>query len=156
MHRRYKLAAAVAAVLGAVTLGPGGPATGQDMVLATVRASGPGDDGYGFHISGTAVSGLYPGATRRIDLTFANPYLTPIQVRSVTGRLVSASKRGCGPTSVNLQVLAYDGRLPTTVLPRSRKRAGHLGVHMPNSVADACQNATFMIELTGVATKVGR
>jgi len=27
---------------------------------------------------------------------------------------------------------------------------------MPNSVADARQNATFVIELTGVATKVGR
>jgi hypothetical protein len=151
VHRWYKLAAVVAVILGASTLGSGGSAYGQDLVLTTSRGTG-----YGFHISGTAVSGLYPGATRRIDLTFANPYLTAIEVRSVTGRLVSTSKRGCGPIPVNLQVLPYGGRLPTTVPARSRKSSGHLDVHMPNSVADACQNATFMIELTGVATKVGR
>jgi hypothetical protein len=146
---------AAAAILGATTLGPAGPANGQDMVLTTSQGKEPGA-GYGFHITGTAVSGLSPGATLRIDLTFENQYLTAIEVRSVTGRLVSTSKRGCRPTPANLQVLPYAGRLPTTVLPRSRKSAGHVDVRMPNSVANACQNATFKIELTGAATKVGR
>lgn len=150
MHRWRRLAAAAAVILGATTLGSGGPAAEQDLVLTTTQGA------YGFTISGSAVTGLYPGATRRIDLTFSNPYLTPLRVRSVAGKLISTSKRGCRSTSANLEVLGYAGRLPVTVLPRSRKSAGHLDVRMPNSVSDACQNATFTVQFSGEATKAGR
>lgn len=150
MHRWRRLAAA-AVILGATTLASGGPAAGQVLVFMTAR--GPT---HGFTISGTAVTGLYPGATRRIDLTFSNPYLTPIRVRSVAGRLISTSKRGCRSTPANLEVRGYTGRLPATVPPRSRQNAGHLDVHMPNSVSDACQNATFTVQFTGEATEAGR
>lgn len=126
----------------------------ENIVLVGDRAEQ--DTGYHFDIKPSSVRGLYPGATRPINLVFTNSYAFPLRVTSIKGELVSSSKRGCRPTASNLKVSPYSGRLPLTVPPQSRVDAGHLDVRMPNSVVDACQRAEFTIRITGYATKAAR
>jgi hypothetical protein len=126
----------------------------REMILTTGYANGYGP--WGFDVTANAVKGLYPGASKRIGLTLRNPGRAPIQVYEVKGKLISTSKRGCTASQTNLEVKAYDGHLPITVLPWSRQSAGYLSLHMPNTVAEACQRASFIIRITGHATKAGR
>src|SRR5690242_3400323 len=57
-----------------------------------------------FVIGGGKVSGLYPGATRNLNLSVANPYNFPIRVTAVSGRVESTSNRHCRPVAKNLVV----------------------------------------------------
>jgi hypothetical protein len=125
-----------------------------EMILATSSDSRHGPTS--FTISGTKARNLFPGASKKIDLTFANTSAIPLRITSVQGRLTSTSRKGCLPLSANLTISGYNGRLPVLVRPWSRKAAGSLTVFMPRSVSNACQGTTFEILLTGRASKAER
>ena len=157
MRRWQILAAAVVAIATSALAGgavSGTRAPGQGIVLT----GGHGDSqrGYQFDLKASSVRGLYPGATKHIDLTFVNSYAFALRVTSVKGELVGSSKRGCRAVSSNLKVAKYGGRLPLTIPARSRKSAGRLDIRMPNTVVNACQSATFTIRVTGIAIKATR
>lgn len=157
---RWRILVAVATVVGcAVALGTAERSTGvsaQEMVLTMSGEGARGSGHYAFAISGTTPKDLFPGATREIELTFANPSTAALQINRVRGRLTATSRAGCRPVASNLTIKEYRGRLPVLVRPRSRKTAGSLTIFMPRSVANACQDATFDILLTGDATKAAR
>jgi len=146
--------AATTIVMSTALLGgasPSGGTSGPEMVLTHGAYRH-----YGFTISGTSPRGLYPGAVKPIRLTLVNPSAFSLRVTAVRGRLTATSRPGCRPISSNLSIGGFTGRLPITMRPASRKSVGSVAVSMPNSVANACQGATFTILLTGDATKVGR
>ena len=109
-----------------------------------------------FEVRVSSAGKLYPGATWRLGLTIINPNPFPIAVRTIKGRLASTSRAGCRPISANLEIRPYGGRLPLVVRGRSRRDAGRLEIHMPNTVVDACQRARFVIHIESNATKAGR
>jgi hypothetical protein len=154
--RRWQTLAAVAiatsALVGSTVSGTKTPE--QNIVLTGGRDSSR--DGYHFDIKASSVRGLYPGATKHIDLTIVNSYSFPLRITSVRGRLVDTSKSGCRAVASNLKVAAYGGQLPLTIPAKSRKSAGRIDVRMPNTVVDACQRATFSIRVAGSATKAAR
>jgi hypothetical protein len=159
MNRWRATAAAATAISTITVLGAGTPsadAAGQTIILAASHRNGGGYGPYAFGIVASSAKSLYPGAVRRIDLTFLNPYPGPLRISAVAGALAATSKRACRPTATNLRVSAYHGALPLTVASRSRKAAGYIELRMPNSVADACQSVTFYLEFTGTASEVGR
>jgi hypothetical protein len=152
---------AVATVVGcAVALGTAAERTAgvsaPEMVLTMSGEGSHGSGHYAFAISGKTPRDLFPGATRRIELTFANPSTAALRINRVRGRLTATSRTGCRPVASNLTIKDYHGRLPVLVRPLSRKTAGSLTIFMPRSVANACQGATFDILLTGDATKAAR
>jgi hypothetical protein len=147
---RWKLVTATtASIIGLATLSGGAPAFSSAPVLV-----GQSDEGLG--ISATPIKNLYPGAVRRISVSFSNPNRFPIAVYAVRGELTSTSKRGCHAVRTNLEIRDYRGALPLTIPARGRRSGGYLEAHMPNSVAPACQSAFFTISLTGKAMKAGR
>ncbi|GGN17285.1 hypothetical protein FHR83_005005 [Actinoplanes campanulatus] len=111
---------------------------------------------YVFSVNGTSMEGLHPGAVRRTRVTVTNPYPFRIAVRHVEARVAGSSRRHCKPTATNLAVGSYLGSLPLTVPAHGRKAAGKFEVRMPNTVADACQKATFRLTFTATADRVGR
>jgi hypothetical protein len=152
---RRAFAATATIALSCVALGGADPtADGSRPELVLTASHGYGN--YGFAIGGTSPSGLYPGAVRPIRLTFTNPQSVPLRINAVHGRLTATSKAGCAPIPANLTIGDFGGRLPITMRPHSRSSAGSISVHMPQSVADACQGAVFRILLTGDAIRVGR
>jgi hypothetical protein len=157
---RWRILVAVATVVGcAVALGTAERTTGapaQEMVLTMSGEGSRGSGHYSFAISGTTPKDLFPGATREIELTFANPSTAALRINRVRGRLTATSRTGCRPVASNLTIKDYHGRLPVLVRPLSRKTAGSLTILMPRSVANACQGATFDILLTGDATEAAR
>ena len=80
----------------------------------------------------------------------------PLRLSSIKGALTGTSRRGCRPTSTNLEVKAYNGRLPMVLPAHSRRRVGGIPLHMPNTVVDGCQRTIFIIQVTGYALKAGR
>jgi hypothetical protein len=146
---------ATASALGAVALVTGGGAEANATDTDIVLKHGGYHD-IRFEIAGTSVRGLYPGAVRKVTLTFTNPTHSALRVQAVKGTLISTSKVGCAPSPANLEVGRYSERLPMLLLPKSRRNAGHVAIRMPNSVGDACQNVKFIIRITGHATTVGR
>lgn len=158
MYRWQMLVAAATAFGGIALVNVVGARTGSDqnLELTASRAMSHGYEHYRFEITGSSAKPLYPGAVRRIDLTFSNPYPAPIRVQAVSGKLISTSKNGCLPSPINLQVRPYRGHLPITVYPKMRRAAGYIELHMPNSVVNACQGVTFTIKFIGEATKAGR
>ncbi len=125
----------------------------QEMELTAVRGSATG---YAFQIDAKPVTGLHPGAVRKLTLSFHNPYDFPLTVTGTRGQVVATSRRGCLPSESNLTIDGYKGSLPMTIPAGDRKAGGHLPLRMPNSVVDACQGATFTIRLQGDATKAAR
>jgi hypothetical protein len=159
VYRWRTLVTAVVLAASTTALGSGTPSPGiegRDLVLTGSVGSGHDHRRYSFDIAGTSPKGMYPGATKRIDLVFTNPHSTPLRVHAVRGRLVSTSKTACKPIAANLTVQVYRGSLPLTIPPRGRKSGGSIGLFMPNSVSDSCQGVSFVIRLSGDATKVGR
>ena len=56
----------------------------------------------------------------------------------------------------NLQVEPYTGALPARVEARDTLPAGAVPLHMPNTVVDACQEATFTVTVTADAAVAAR
>src|SRR4029453_18074109 len=106
-----------------------------------------------FTLDGQSLRGLYPGMSRQIRVTVANPFGFALRLRSVTGRLVATSRRACPATSASLQIRDYAGKLPVTLGARSRTTLpGSLTVAMPRSATPQCADTRFTIALTGAGT----
>jgi hypothetical protein len=158
--RRWWLTAAAAVTLAGLgginaPLPSDAASADEGAVLVAARQPWHQPDRYEFSVSATSVRGLVPGARKSIQLTFADPYRFPIDVFQVKGRLISTSRRGCAPKPVNLEVLPYAGRLPVRISANGRQVAGQISLHMPNSVAEACQKAVFTIRISASAMKAG-
>jgi hypothetical protein len=146
-----------ASVAGSFLLGSAAPSvTPPGETISLVDWSGQPSRHDTFQIRPSSAGLLYPGATRKIDLTIVNPNPFPITVRMIKGRLASTSRSGCKPEATNLQVRPYSGRLPVIVGPFGRRDAGHIEVHMPNSVVDSCQRAQFVIHVDSDASRSSR
>ncbi|MEV6844189.1 hypothetical protein [Actinoplanes sp. NPDC051411] len=153
---RLVLAGSVA-LTGSLMLGSAAPSSAPPgETISLVDWHGHSSDRQAFQIRTSSTGLLYPGATRKISLTIVNPNPFPITVRMIKGRLASTSRTGCRPTASNLQVRPYTGRLPLVVAPFGRRDAGHLELHMPGSVVDACQRARFVIHIDSDAARSGR
>jgi hypothetical protein len=155
LQRWHKTVVAAAALVGAASLGVAvhaGESTDQQMTLTASQAA-QGGAGYSFAVRATPVDGLYPGADRRLVLTLENPFSVDLIVTDIHANLVATSRPGCAPTAKNLQVQGYNGRLPVRVEAEDSREAGVVPLHMPNTVVDACQQATFTIALDAVASR---
>jgi hypothetical protein len=157
VHRWHKSVVAAAAVVGAAGLAVAlrDPSTSDQQMTLTAA---PGADGSNpvFTVRGAAVEDLYPGARRRLVLTLANSSSHDLVVTGMHARLTATSKPGCEPVVSNLEVGPYTGSLPARVGARDSREAGAVPLHMPNSVVDACQEATFTVLLTADATVAAR
>ena len=157
---KWRLLATAAALLlaGAVLTGeaPAVPPPGEAIALTGWQGHGYPSRPPTFTIRVAPTGLLYPGTTRSLSLTITNPHPYAIRVRTITGRPVSTSKPGCRPVTSNLEVRPYRGRLPLVVDALSRRDAGQLEIHMPNSVVDACQRAHFVIHIDSEAVQVNR
>ena len=160
MRRLRTLAAAVAGLAG--LLAAFGPARlpGADEPTLFL-ASGNDRHGYQpqvqFTIEGTSVRGLYPGAVKEIKLKITNPYSFALRIHSLSGKVISTSRRGCYVSPSNVRVLDYTGRLPATVQGRSRTAlTGFLPIMMPRQATPKCADTRFTILLSGTGTKATR
>jgi hypothetical protein len=146
---------AVVTVAGAAGVGaalrPDG-STDQPTTLTAVHDTAP-DGTYSFVMRAAAVEDLYPGADRRLVLTMTNPYAFDLVVTGIRATLAGTSNAGCEPVPANLQLRDYTGELPVRVAAGSDTESGAVPLHMPNSVVDACQRATFTIALDADATR---
>jgi hypothetical protein len=111
-----------------------------------------------FTVTAPPARALYPGAVVPLRLTVHNPQSYPIRITGIGARLTATSKRACSPVPANLTVGARAGRpeLPIVVPPHRSRGAGEIALFMPNTVANACQLATFTIRFDGSAEKVRR
>jgi hypothetical protein len=152
LQRWHKTVVAAAALVGAASLGAAlraGESTDQKMTLTAAQ----GGARYSFSVRATPVEGLYPGADRRLVLTLDNPYTVDLVVTDVRAHVIATSRPGCEPVAQNLEVQRYHGDLPVRVGAQDSRSAGVVPLHMPNSVVDACQQATFTIALDAVANR---
>lgn len=111
-----------------------------------------------FTIRAAPVDRLYPGATRYLRLTIANPYHFDVKITQLSTEVVRTSRTDCAPTPTNVVVRPYAGppSLPL-VIPANRSRlVGSVPVSMPNTVTDGCQNAEFILKFHGTATKAAK
>lgn len=127
---------AAAAGVAAHVAAPGtGPGNGRMELIASVQ--------HAVSVTSTPVTGLYPGASRKLTLRIKNTYTYPVKVASVKTKLATATSRaGCAGTPANLLVSRPAGAI--AIKPK-RTAALVMTVVMPPSVADACQGATFRI-----------
>ncbi len=99
----------------------------------------------GFTLAGH-VSGLYPGARRRLVIVVRNRGRRALRVRSVTTRVRDASAACSGR---NLHVSRFHGRL--RLAGRASRRIAVRVWMLPESPA-ACQEAVFPLVFRGRAT----
>lgn len=130
-------------VAGRGTATPGAPAP-AGMHLTAPAPHGAGKR-RGFEISG-GVTGLFPGATRPVELTLTNRESLPITVVSVTTTVGNASAR-CSAAYVS--VSAFSGHL--TVAGDSSANLT-VSASMAHSAPDSCQAAVFPFRYAGEAT----
>ena len=155
MHRWQTAAVAATAVAGAAALGVALRLNSSaDQELELVAANG--NAGYTFTVRATPVEDLYPGAVRRLRLTLTNPYAFDLQITGVHAEVVSTSRPGCAPVAANLEVRPYTGSFPVRVGAQDSEQGGAVPLHMPNSVANDCQRATFSIVLHADASRAER
>ncbi|MGX6602352.1 hypothetical protein ACWKSP_09495 [Micromonosporaceae bacterium Da 78-11] len=110
-----------------------------------------------FTLDGRSVRGLYPGATKPMRLTVINPYGFRLRLQRLSGNVKASSQRGCSPTSTNLVVKDYSGRLPVTVEARGRiTLSGEIPVFMPRSASQKCAGAHFTILISGLGSKASQ
>lgn len=113
-------------------------------------------NGLVFLITVPSVSGLYPGSSNLVPVSISNPFDFDIRVSRLEGKLMTTSNPGCAliPSNIRVEVRPTTLPLPLDVTPQTTVAAGSIVVSMPNSVIDACQNATFTIRFSGTAAKV--
>jgi hypothetical protein len=99
-------------------------------------------------ITSNRVTGLYPGATRKLVLTLHDRSHRRLLVRRVRVRVVATTKPGCKTSPSNLAIRQPARR--TLRLRRGGFRRITVQMAMPNSVADACQGAVFELRFTAV------
>jgi hypothetical protein len=153
------LVAATATVIGAASLGVAfrsDGSTDQEMELVASQVDPANATSFAFTVTATPVEDLYPGAQRRLLLTMKNPYTFDLQVTGVRAALVSTTNAGCEPVATNLEIMSYTGGLPATIPSGDSAETGAIPLHMPNTVANECQDAVFAIEVTADATRAER
>ncbi len=154
MPRWHHALVAVATIAGAAGAGAAlRPADSIDQ--ATTLTAVRDDERYSFVMHAAGVEDLYPGADRRLVLTMTNPYAFDLLVTDIHAELAATSNAGCDPVPANLELRDYTGELPLRVAAGSDHESGAVPLHMPNSVVDACQRATFTIALAADATRAG-
>jgi hypothetical protein len=158
VFRWQTLVASVAAVIAAASLSVvfRSDSTDQEMELVAAQGSDPASGTYAFTVQATPVEGLYPGAIRKLNLTLTNPYDFDLQMTAIDADLVATSNPGCEPIASNLEVQPFTGAVPSKIPAGDSTEAGSVPLHMPNTVANDCQQAVFTITLTADATRVGR
>ncbi len=156
---RWQLAlVAVVSIAGAAGAGAvlrPGASIDQAATLTAVHEPAAGAARYSFVMRAAGVDDLYPGADRRLVLTMTNPYAFDLLVTDIHAELAATSNAGCDPVPANLELRDYTGELPLRVAAGSDHESGAVPLHMPNSVVDACQRATFTIALAADATRAG-
>jgi hypothetical protein len=95
------------------------------------------------------VSGLYPGARKRLSIVVRNRSRRALRVRSISTR-VRPARRGCGAR--NVRVARFRGRL--RVGPHRSRRVS-VAIRMLRSAPQACQKATFRLQFRGRAVRAG-
>ena len=154
MPRWHVVVAAVVTIAGAAGAGAAlRPADPADQPTTLTAVHDPVAGRYGFVVHAAGVEDLYPGADRRLVLTMTNPYAFDLLVTGVHAEIAATSNAGCDPVPANLELRDYTGELPVRVAARSDHETGAVPLHMPNSVVDACQRATFTITLAADATR---
>ena len=128
---------------------------GASIDQATTLTAVQDQERYSFVMRAAGVADLYPGADRRLVLTMTNPYAFDLLVTDIHAELAATSNAGCDPVPANLELRDYTGDLPLRVAAESENESGVVPLHMPNSVVDACQRATFTIALAADATRAG-
>lgn len=147
---------ACAALASAAALGAGLRSGGTADQAMTLVAGQQTTSGYAFTVRAAPVDGLYPGADRRLVLTMTNPYDFDLVVTDVRAALVATTKPGCAPVPANLTVGAYAGDLPVRIGAGDDRMTGTFGLRMPNTVADACQQAVFSLTVHADAARDSR
>ena len=130
---------AAAAGVAAHVAAPGaGPDRGRMELIASVK--------HAVSVTSTPVTGLYPGASKRLTLRIKNTYTYPVKITSVKTKLAVATNRaGCTGARTNLLVSRPGGAV--IVKPKNTGSV-IMTVVMPSTVVDACQGATFKITFT--------
>jgi len=119
------------------------------------KGSTSGPDQVDFAIEAPPVHGLYPGAVKPMNLRVVNTGRYDLKIIDLSGTVVRTSKPGCAPTPLNLTVRQHR-TVAFTVPAHERRDAGSLSLYMPNTVVNACQGATFTVQLRGTGTEVHR
>lgn len=145
---RFLLIAAVvlagaAGVAAHAAARPSAPQPDRLELIASVKK--------GVVLKGVPVSGLYPGASKRLSVTVKNTTGRAIKVPKLKAQLsAKTSRAGCAGTRANL-LLSWTGKAVT--IPNKKTRTMTLNVTMPRTVANACQGATFKMTVSLSATK---
>jgi hypothetical protein len=106
--------------------------------LATERSRSSGS----LRIKSNRVTGLYPGAKRKLILTLHNPNSKrSVWIRGVRVRDLGTTKRGCAPVRRNLRIRRQKPRA-FRIRPGGTRRVVFV-LTMPNTVANACKQAVF-------------
>jgi hypothetical protein len=131
------LAAAAGVAAHAAAPGPG-PGSGRMELVASVQ--------HAVSVTSTPVTGLYPGASKKLTLRIKNTYTYPVKVTSVKTKVAAGTSRpGCAGTRANLLLSTFARAI--TIKPKKTAPVV-MTVVMPPSVADACQGAIFRITFT--------
>lgn len=102
-------------------------------------------------VKGVPVTGLYPGASRTLQVTVKNGNHFKIKLATVkAGVAAKTSLAGCAGSAKNLTVARPKGTLK---LAPMKSGPLVLTVRMPRSVANACQGARFTISIAVKAVK---
>lgn len=131
-------------------------------VASHVAASGAAPDGarmeliasvkHAVSVTSTAVTGLYPGATKSLTLRIKNTYAFPVKITAVKTKIAAATNSpGCAGTRTNLLVSHKAGT--STIKPKKTTPPIVMTVVMPKTVENACQGATFKITFTARAVR---
>ena len=102
-----------------------------------------------FKVSGQ-VTGLWPGARKRIRLRITNPNSFPIRVRSLSVEAGSSNRSGCEARWIKLQKTLY---LSLKVRKEGRASVPY-PVQLSQSAPNACQAARWPLQFTGSAERV--
>lgn len=101
-------------------------------------------------LKGIPVTGLYPGASKKLSVQITNAFPYKIKVSGISAKVAPVTGRaGCVGSAANLVVKPS---AKSTIAAKKRRTVTIL-VTMPRTVANACQGAKFTISLKGKATK---
>ena len=101
-------------------------------------------------ITDNRVIDLYPGVSKELILTLqSSDRKHSIVVRRVRVRDIATTNSGCAPRRRNLSIRQYKGA-PIRI-PPGQARSVTVLLFMPNTVAAACERATFRLRYTAQA-----
>jgi hypothetical protein len=105
-------------------------------------------------ITGNRVDQLFPGVQRKLILTLKNNSKQAVHVRALRVRGLGTTKRGCAATRRNLRISRRTSQ--AFHLPPGAARTVAFTLTMPNTVADACQDAVFDLRYEALRAKTAR